>query len=195
MVVVGISRRKRKVQDAPDDRSGEVHLIVRTRQRAFLIRLANIRHVREQPDFRADLYESGEDRRDQLHCVRHIKKKSFRELASLRRSLERTKESRPRRDLDIVAQLEILHERRRLRQRLDRIRLEHHIRHRLPRADRRGDNLREQVERNLLHVIPDDQSSARQSASTATSVHHHPQSVRDSISRARYQIMGAPSVD
>lgn len=42
---------------------------MRTRQRALLIRLANIRHVREQPYFRADLDERGEHRRDQLYCI------------------------------------------------------------------------------------------------------------------------------
>lgn len=66
--------------------------------------------------------------------------------------LERTKESSPRRDLDIMAQFQILHERRRLRQRLDRIRLEHHVRHRFPGTDRRGDDLREEVQRDLWIV-------------------------------------------
>lgn len=42
---------------------------MRTRQRALLIRLANIRHVREQPHFRAHLHKRGEHRRDQLHYV------------------------------------------------------------------------------------------------------------------------------
>ena len=72
-------------KNIPDSTRAEEHAIVRTGQHALLAILANIRHAREQRFFHGDLYKPGEERGDRLGHERCTG-----------------------RDLDIVAQLEVL---------------------------------------------------------------------------------------
>lgn len=74
---------------------------MRARKLALLRRRADILDVRKDPRLDADLEERRDQRADELH-----------------------EERRTRGHLDVVPQLQVLNERRRLRERLYRVRLE-----------------------------------------------------------------------
>ena len=85
------------------------------------MRLADVRYAREHPLLHPDLDERGDKGRRQLHYF-HVPQSALGKAHG--RTQARTDERRTRRDLDVVAQFEILNERQRLRKRLDRIPLE-----------------------------------------------------------------------
>lgn len=105
---------------------------------AFLVRLANIRYVGKYPLFDSNLDERRDERRHELHCAPDISDLLFAE-----QGMESTLERRAWRDLDVVAQLEILHEGSGLGERLHAVGLEDEVGERFAGQKRAGYDLRE----------------------------------------------------
>ncbi len=138
------SKLFRRPYEAPDRGCGEEHLVVRARQLRLLVRITDIRHVVEYPFFDTDLDESRKDSRHHLHCGVHCSA-----TFNFRANGVHTNERRARRYLDVVPELEVLHERRRRGERLYRVSLKEHVRKRLTGQQCARDDLCQDVDRNL----------------------------------------------